>query len=194
MLPSPSVEQQWVPLSARDGADTGYGALHDGVPPWLRASLWAWVDARIYVASPTGSSLSAQLLQEIERACRLEFDWQQDQYSARSSLRSLLETDPEKFLDALDFLVYRADAYGQGAYALQALDGILEQGGSEWRVATRDGESRLEQRVEDSVGIAMDEVIARTGRAGQYLALAWKELYGRNPNPSGAYRESVKAV
>jgi hypothetical protein len=34
-----TMSERWVPLSARIGARDDYGTLHEGVPPWLRASL-----------------------------------------------------------------------------------------------------------------------------------------------------------
>ncbi|MFL5799803.1 MAG: hypothetical protein ACJ77A_17985 [Actinomycetota bacterium] len=124
----------------------------------------------------------------------MELDWREEQFSAKTSLESLMERDPTKFLDAVDFLVHRAGTHGQAVPEMETLDDILEEGGSMWRVAVRDGEPRLERRVEESVASVVEDVVARTGRAGQYLALAWTDLYGRNPNPSGAYREAVKAV
>jgi hypothetical protein len=111
-----------------------------------------------------------------------------------ASLKLLLDRDPEKFLDVVDLLVHRAETYGQAAAALQKIETILKQGGSLWRVAVRDDGPRLERRVEESVSTVVDAAISGGGRAGQYLALAWADLYGRIPNPSGAFRESVKAV
>jgi hypothetical protein len=52
----------------------------------------------------------------------------------------------------------------------------------------------LVERVVPEAAKAAQAVIDSGGRAGQYLAEAWRHAYGRNPHPGTAYREAVRAI
>lgn len=82
--------------------------------------------------------------------------------------------------------------------AVEELDKLLTAGGSGLRVnADRTGlESRIGETAFQGVNRAVAAASARTeaGSAGQHLAAAWAALYGRNPDPSKSYSESIKAV
>jgi len=56
------------------------------------------------------------------------------------------------------------------------------------------GKAGLLKRVPDGAVDALQKALDQPTRAGEHLALAWRQLYGRPPNPSSAYREAVKAV
>jgi hypothetical protein len=50
------------------------------------------------------------------------------------------------------------------------------------------------RRVDVTVTAAAKAVMSASGRAGQHLAKAWMEVYGRHPDASTAYLEAVRAV
>ncbi|MGH8984178.1 MAG: hypothetical protein ACRDY6_09945 [Acidimicrobiia bacterium] len=79
---------------------------------------------------------------------------------------------------------------------LTGLERILAEGGSAWRLAVYSSPPRggLERRVDEAVTTAARETMSASGRAGQYLAQAWNEAYGRDPSPGEAYRHAVRAV
>lgn len=76
---------------------------------------------------------------------------------------------------------------------LVKLDGILDEGGSAWRVQdTLDG---LTSRVDQTVAEAVRETIGDAkSDAGEHLRLAWNAAYGVQPDPTRAYSEAIKAV
>jgi hypothetical protein len=74
------------------------------------------------------------------------------------------------------------------------LDHILERAGSAWRTGLRNHHYGLVERVNPTVDEAADKAMSEAGDAGTLLAESWGQLFGRNPNPSEAYRTTVKAV
>jgi hypothetical protein len=82
-------------------------------------------------------------------------------------------------------------AHGNGSIsAMDALDEVLVQGRSAWRVQ-RDRPPYLARRIAPEVHLAAE---AMTGRPGEHLSRAWRHIYGRVASPSEGYREAVKAV
>jgi hypothetical protein len=104
-------------------------------------------------------------------------------------------------LDVLDYTLYHltplGDGYTHPAQRAAALSGLLLLGGSAWTVSEvgegDDGDYRLTRR---AVGPVPDAIAALTPatRAHAHLVAAWNRSTGRNPDPSGAYREAVRAV
>jgi hypothetical protein len=70
------------------------------------------------------------------------------------------------------------------------LERLLTDGGSAWRVA--DDSNSLQRRVNPSA-IEAFRTLAE-GVAATHLSVAWAAAYGRNPIPSRAYSEAIKAV
>jgi hypothetical protein len=71
------------------------------------------------------------------------------------------------------------------------LDYILAAGGSAYHY--RNG--RLERRVDDTAVAAFERVTATASdEASMHLRRAWRAIYGRDPEPSRAYGEAVRAV
>src|SRR5439155_4689791 len=48
--------------------------------------------------------------------------------------------------------------------------------------------------VAETVKASVQETASSSGRAGAHLATAWREAYGRDPDPTAAYREAVRGV
>lgn len=109
--------------------------------------------------------------------------------------------DDEFALDVLDYTLYHIRNLGEDiaspASRALPLARVLILGGSAWgvdQVADQEGRSfRLARR---AVGPVPDAVAALSPatRAHAHLVQAWNRSTGRNPDPSGAYREAVRAV
>lgn len=111
--------------------------------------------------------------------------------------------DDETFaLDVIDFALYYLPSliypYGDAKETAQSLDAILYVGGSVWEVTPildeqDQGAYRLSRRAVGPVREAIMELTPST-RAHQHLVTAWNKISGRQPDPSGAYREAVRAI
>lgn len=71
---------------------------------------------------------------------------------------------------------------------------ILRDGGSKWKVGTRNGVPGLETRVPQGVQDTADAVMSSSASAGSILSEAWHAAYGINPDTEDAYEKAIKAV
>ncbi|MEV7981822.1 hypothetical protein [Streptomyces sp. NPDC086519] len=81
--------------------------------------------------------------------------------------------------------------------AIMALQDMLTLGGSAYRV--NDARTGLELRVDATAQRAVASALAASrnpqrGSAADHMATAWKCAYGRDPDPTKAYSEAIKAV
>jgi hypothetical protein len=170
----------WRPLSERDEPATEE-TLYEGVPPHLVGPLSDWIANNI--ANETAALIALRLrlnLQEIQSINFRDLD----------KLRLFAEHDATVHLNVLDAALLMLD--GSDPTSVADLESALEAGGSAWRVAS-DGRS-LERRVDETVRMAAETAATPGTSAETHLAAAWQATYGRNPNPSRAYSESIKAV
>ncbi len=183
----------WRPLSKRD--DESYDALHEGVPEWLVASLLDFVvDQVTYFSVRVRRRLPDRAkLKEVERKLRVPLNWSESDSSALLSIRGKVD-DRDYFLDLVDFLLTRLEPTEEGVVSAQTVEYALTEGGSAWAVDTSGPGPHLVRRVDVTVSAAAKSVISASGRAGQHLAKAWIEVYGRHPDASTAYLEAVRAV
>jgi hypothetical protein len=105
-------------------------------------------------------------------------------------------------LDAIDFVCrtvedlwipagWMGKAPIPGSEPLTVLDRILATGGSAYHYR----KGRLERRVDDTAVAAFERVAATANdEASMHLRRAWTATYGRDPEPSRAYGEAVRAV
>jgi hypothetical protein len=113
-------------------------------------------------------------------------------------LKALMEkalNDDDLFLDLLDFLLNDLDTnpYGDDPGYAQELDGYLSEAASAWRVVKRD--RFCLERVTSIESMAAADIATSSGdRGSQLLASAWNAVFGRDTNPSLAYRDAVRAV
>lgn len=117
-----------------------------------------------------------------------------DALDMRDHLLERVRGDPELLLDAIDFTLASMDVHGMDREEARSLAAILGDSGSIWRVASEAQPPALERRVGEGEQAEATALIAGGGRAAQHLAQAWRAVYGRDPDPTGAYRESVRAV
>jgi len=185
-----AMTDEWVPLSVREGwiERTEYDALHDGVPEWLRESLEMWTRGRILLS---GGNV-AENLREVERRLKQRLDWSRGNESALKDLFSWAESFPEQSLSAVDLLLGKVSIYDDDD--ARRLEGMLREGGSAWQVVQSNEAFCLERRVEEGVRATAERAMEGRDSAAYHLRDAWHAAYGREPNPSEAYRLAVKAV
>ena len=178
------------PLSVRhdEAALESYQELYEEIPEWMTEGVSRWACRTFY---------SNRDLEVAEQYLRVRLDWSAIHQSTDTGVAQLLAL---KQLDLLDYCLgddddddddddeYSAD------YAAD-LEEILARSGSAWTVGT-DHESRwcLTRRVDETVLEAATEEIKQQSNAAEYLRRAWHHVYGRNPNPSTAYHDAVRAV
>lgn len=186
------------PFSVRIGARLPDRELWEGIPDWLLEPLLDWLEENLGRWSVRQLSL------------RLRIPLQQSESPKRVLRDALMQRAGESergrwdILDAIDFLC-RTDTDGElaiprtfiggqplaGTEPLAALDRLLVNGGSAYR--WRKG--RLERRVDDSAVAAFERATATASdEASMHLRRAWSATYGRDPDPSRAYGDAVRAV
>lgn len=177
-------EGRWRPLTVRQAggkAVVDYEALHEDVPSWLRQSLTAWVMAFFN----EGAAWDTDLLRQLERELRLPLAWNDH---PGSTLVGDLQRDDDLFLDVVDYLLRDLRWIANGTnYQLTSIVRMLEEAGSAWEVAGRDGGGyRLQRRVLEAVAASARQAFEAKG-PGDHLRKAWAAAYGRQPDPSTAY-------
>ena len=171
-----------MPLSARENPEIAqrFGVLRRDVAEWLLIPLHMWMEANIpqYHDQRIGGSsvvyIEKEWIVDFSTSLRMQFP-----------LR-VTEIPHDRYLDVIDRILYR------GVHEAQRteLDHILSQGGSLWRATERG----LERRVEAELQSAADSVFDKKERYAQYLREAWQKAWGLNPDASGAYWDSARAV
>jgi hypothetical protein len=183
----------WRPLSVRNGsadAPAKYDALHEGVPEWMHASLERWIDGFLWF---TGNyrSINIGRLEQIERKLRVRLDWAGEGETAREGLLLEAFKNDGLALDVADLLLHECGDLGD---APAVLEQILADAGSAWRVVRVNGRYALVRRLAEAVQGSVDQAIAADQRAGHFLQDSFITCYGRDPDPSVAYREAIRAV
>ena len=183
----------WRPLGQADDEAT---ALVEDVPPWMRESFWSWVKphfVKTEMVPRFGRSFETfdvGLLRTAERKCRFSVEYRETGVrDGMALLRRVVEARGEE-LRLADFLLTGTSRKQNPT----ALDLILVESGSAWKVGTRDGHPGLERRVAVGVQEAAEHAMREGGQAGQRLSQAWHAAFGLDPNPSHAYALAVKAV
>lgn len=213
---------EWIPLQFRErGVPEDHLILVEGVPKWLRPSLWHWLEGRLLGYG--GSGMRA-FVQRMERKLRRDLGSQhitRDEASywgdmvkvdktppAVARLHTVLNGDDDLFLEAVDLALHQHTSqsgardvrnpdvaqlkYGPEVWALS---GILDQGGSIWSVMwpfPKPG--YLARRATQVTQQQVANMASGHGRPGDHLTEAWRFVFGRSPNPSSGYKEAVRAV
>jgi hypothetical protein len=196
-------EEEWRPFSARrsEAGHQEFVRLTDGVPIWLRESLWKWLSSRlngIYISSGARyASPSPEKIRKVERVLRISCGWDgdgktfSDRQTGLARLRDTLYYDDEIFLGAVDLMLSEVPP---GGSECKELEDVLEEGASAWRVGLVSGKPGLVERIDATVQLAAETTGTLDERAGRLLADAWKHVFSMNRDPSAAYRYAVRAV
>ena len=131
---------------------------------------------------------SVEDLLAAEQYFRVRLDWDKIRRGAGYGVAELLVAQQ---LDLLDYCL----GYSNDFSDADELQEILDRSGSAWTVG-RDDDGRycLEKRVDKTAEKAAHQEMHIQGNASSYLRSAWHQVYGRNPNPSEAFRNAVRAI
>jgi hypothetical protein len=194
----PVTDEPDVSFSVRVGARLPDRHLHEGVPDWLIDPLLDWLKDNL-------RAWSARQLSIRHRISIVDAD--HPEHAVRVALGQRAwesENGRWELLDAIDYLCQSdldadlaipMDWIGNtpipGSEPLAILNRLLSAGGSAY--CYREG--RLERRVADATVAAFERVAATPNdEASLHLRRAWQATYGRDPEPSRAYSEAVRAV
>lgn len=138
-------------------------------------------------------------LQELERNLQQPLDWRHRERSAWASLLKRFEHDPSLLVDVVDFALHNIllGTYFQNYEVVAGeLNRALRESGAVWRVGRIEGtvNYRLERRTDPTAAAALHRITRHQPHEAKHLSAAWDAAYGRNPSPSRAYSEAVKAV
>lgn len=181
------------PLSRRGREDDRFDAPQPGLPDYLMHAVGQWLDSLLWIAEPWGDAYpNGDVLKAMQIMMRLDepLDWSEGGDSAAGSVKRRMERDREFALDVLDFFVQKVAEPG---YA-DELGDILTLGGSEWEVAKPTDDRRFVAQRTVAPIASVIESLSSSERARRHLETAWDRLMGRNPDPSAAYREAIRAV
>jgi len=190
------------PLSVRMGAENSrFDQLHDGIPDWLRPSVDSWLQSFL-------PEDSCQLVQNLEVHLRAHIPIVDRstiyQRSAKSDrFKDLLEWSysADRTLDVLDYVLRNARRIHLGDSAdlilrkyMFFLENSLRTGGSAWTVGTHGQDWELQRRISHEAQAQLMAAITASADNDRHLERAWSAAFGRQPDPSTAYREAVNAV
>jgi hypothetical protein len=173
----------------------------DAFPPWVISSvmvfLMPFVQRQGQAADPYYQG--RDFLREVERNLRQPLNWRNGDDGAWRSLVARVADNPSLLVDIVDFALRNMllGSYPSNCDALAAeLNRALHEAGTGWRVALIEGtvNYRLERRTDPAALDAMTRITREQSREAAHLSAAWDAAYGRNPNPSRAYSEAIKAV
>ncbi|MGP3636842.1 hypothetical protein ACTU45_26385 [Streptomyces sp. 24-1644] len=196
---------EWRPFSARrsEVGHQEFVRLSDGVPAWLKESLWRWLSGRMHRTYATQSngrlypSPDPAKIRKAERVLRISSKWSgdgtdhADRVSGLSHFRAALYVNPDAFLGAVDLALSNLKP---GSPECEDLETTLEEGASAWRVGLVAGKPGLVERIDATVQLAAEATGALDARAGRLLADAWSHAFSMHRDPSSAYRYAVRAV
>lgn len=185
----------WRPMSLRGGdPDPRFDEPSEGLPPWLKGPVLEWV----HDAFLPGGYENEEALRALQLDFRLEIPLGAAGTAPYNDLMQRMNDDDEFALDVLDWMVHNHRYFSAGHQTeewVNELGQLLYQGGSAWEVITVEYmDHRLTRRAVGPVIEVLGQTATEATRAHSHLSAAWSRLMGRNPDPSSAYREAVKAV
>lgn len=185
----------WRPLSLRGGdPDPRFDEPSEGLPPWLTGPVLEWVETAFL---PSGY-VNDEALRALQLDFRLERPLGAGGVSPHKDLINRMQGNDDFALDVLDWMVHNHRYFSTGHRSEEwvgQLGLLLNQGGSAWEVITVEYMShRLTRRAVGPMVEVLEQTATEATRAHSHLSEAWSKLMGRGPDPSGAYREAVRAV
>jgi hypothetical protein len=181
--------------------DARFDEPSEGLPPWLREPVLDWIWSSFWVGGDSWreeSYVNWDALLALQLAFRLEPPLEgpggQEQLS---DLMDRVRASDEFALDVIDWMLHHSHHFGDGPKLVswaEKLANMFIQGGSAWEVTTPGGKLKLTRRALGPVPQVLEDTAPESVRAHHHLEAAWSKLVGRNPDPSGAYREAVRAV
>ena len=180
----------WIPLSQRGDPEPYLGSLYDGIPTWLADSINEWLLSVFGFRSGGEWRYTTDSMRQAERKLRLA-SLGDTGFQMLRALQAYISADDPIALDIVDFALMTSSEYDDEPAQLEV---ILEEGGSAWSVTRRGDTWGLEERVPEAARAQAEKAMGLVGRSSRYLGEAWVRTYGRDRDPSMAYREAVRAV
>lgn len=183
----------WRPLSLRQQADARFDEPSEGFPVWLRGPVLEWVRG----------SFGQGINESIEALNALQLDFRLEQPLGGPALTRLADLvgrmggEDDFALDVIDWMLHHPLYFRESWEVVEWADQLKEmfrQGGSAWETTPHGGAYQLTRRAVGPVAEVLEHTATEATRAHNHLASAWSKLTGRNPDPTGAYREAVRAV
>lgn len=183
----------WTPFGA---SAEDHAALVDGTPEWMLNSLRQRSDAEFRKFIRTDGYGNGYHENRLDRMRRMELETRMRAFAHVMESKGVnavfaIMTEQER-LRAFDWTI--KDNVEKGEHRNEDLERVLRDGGSRWKVGTRNGVPGLEERVPQGVQDAADAAMAAPGDAGRLLSEAWHAVYGMNPQADLGYRKSIEAV
>lgn len=176
--------------------DPRFDAPSEGLPAWLEGPVLQWVQRSFREAG--GIAAQTEALDALQLAFRLESPLTGAAAERRGELIRRMQRDDEFALDVLDWMLHHwqllVTPWNASIWA-GALNELLRQGGSVWEVTAKADEAyQLTRRAVGPILEVLEHTATDAARAHAHLSTAWSKLTGRNPDPSGSYREAIRAV
>lgn len=189
----------WRPLSLQGKIDARFDEPNEGLPPWLLDPVMDWVNGSFVVGDSYGETyVEIDALKAAQLALRLDPPLRgSDSWHLLNDLLRRMREAPEFALDVIDWMLHHWQHFGADPYIREwawKLNGMLHQGGSAWEVTESNDAYRLTRRAVGPVIDVLEHTATDAPRAHAILVAGWSKLSGRNPEPSGAYRDAVRAV
>jgi hypothetical protein len=181
----------WQPFGLSAEEREAYEVLVPGVPDWMLEPVVRWAYL-LLAANSTWANPEKCLM--CTNVTRVPLGATAEAQLPGSQLRHTLKTLPDsELLRVIDYLL-AVNYYTLGSPNAAALERVLKEARSKWRVGMRQQKVGLVERVPEGVRIAVEHVADATGTAGDVLARAWGSVHQLEPNDSAAYADAVKAV
>lgn len=192
----------WIPLRVRSGGHDQYLSPHEGVPPWLMTSLLSWIERTLRLTGDDEQQVR-RYVERMERTLRrwvlLESAFSHD---AVSDVMIHAKSDAECVLDVIDYILDNPppehgawESVGPHPDAIfEDLESILREAGSIWTIRGGGEHVVLVKRTTPGLAQAATRAMTGTDPASQLLAQAWRDAFGRSPDPEDAYATAIKAV
>ncbi len=186
------MSESWIPLHLRENGGGGITGAVEGIPPYMSKSIWKWVDQRFITGTSSYSNghFDLDLVRKVELALKREVPidtWDLD--FALDELHQLFAVDVE----LLDLVHHLLKLHSDWASQLD-LEDIPSLAGSAWRVDMRDGQVGLIRRVPLELEDTLRQTSEFDPQASEFLAAAYANTYGREPNYDHAFDLAIKAV
>lgn len=188
------------PLSRR-GQGPPDAEPYEGLPEHLVRPVAEWLAGVFWDRRSYRPVFRSALFTQFELTQRASFHPHDPERGYREVLDRIWG-DGELGLDLVNFTLFHLQAAisveRDAVATANALHRQLRRGGSVWEVTPWADDERTAwgfQLTRRTVGPVTEVVSALPAdRARTHLARAWSKLMGRSPDPSGAYREAVRAI
>jgi hypothetical protein len=179
------------------------------LPDWVMSSVFTFLTPFFQRHGPLASGYGMgfgypeasprDFVREVESTFHIALPWQQGPQGAADALFRAIQTDRALLARVLDFALGEM-LLGYEAMHIDPAIADLSRAlgrGSNYEVVRHDPQRaawRLQRRTNLATTAAVSAQTAIRDEAGKHLDNAWHAAFGRDPNPSEAYSQAIKAV